>query len=133
MILLDTHALIWIDEGGGALGPKARQLVDATSPREPTAVSAITFWEVAILLARRRLKLRLPPTTWRQELLESGLHEIPMDGLIGLRSVDLDIATNDPADRIIIATAHQHRLPLLTADRQILEWDGDVERIDARF
>jgi PIN domain nuclease of toxin-antitoxin system len=67
------------------------------------AVSAITFWEVAMLISKGRITLSLPVTAWRWDLLRLGLVEIPLDGEIGLAATQLDLH-GDPADRLIVAT-----------------------------
>lgn len=68
---------------------------------------------------------------WRRELLNQGLVEIPIDGVIGIRANLLPDFHADPADRIIVATALEgHRL--VTADRRILDWPGPLDRLDAR-
>ena len=51
MILLDTHALIWLAEGDPQLGDRARQLADAALTRDALGVSVITFWETAMKFA----------------------------------------------------------------------------------
>ena len=67
------------------------------------------------------------PLDW----FEQGVVEIPIDGVIGVRAVNLLGLNNDPADRIIVATALDgHRL--VTADRNILAWSGNLDRLDAR-
>lgn len=68
---------------------------------------------------------------WRRSQLEQGLTELPLTGLIGIRAAELADLHADPADRIIVATAlegHQ----LLTADDRILNWSGQLSRLDAR-
>lgn len=64
-------------------------------------------------------------------MLERGIVEIPIDGNIGIRAGLLQNMHGDPADRIIVATA-QNGHQLMSADRQILDWDGDLLSIDAR-
>ena len=64
-------------------------------------------------------------------VLGQGLIEIPVDGDIGIRASALPDFHSDPADRIIVATALSgHRL--VTADERILDWDGSLDRLDAR-
>ena len=59
------------------------------------------------------------------------LTEIPVEGEIGIRASTLTDFHADPANRIIVATAHQgHRL--VTADERILGWPGSLNRLDAR-
>ncbi len=65
MILLDTHALIWLTEGRPQLGDRARQLADEALAHDDLGVSAITFWETAMLHQRGRIQLVQPVEAWR--------------------------------------------------------------------
>ncbi len=133
MILLDTHVLLWARAGRSQLGRQAAAIVNEAWRRGEAAVSALTFWELAMRQAKLQLTLDtgIDLATWRIRLLDSGLNEIPLNGEIGIRAGLLADLHGDPADRIIVATAlegHQ----LVTADRRILGWSGQLERIDAR-
>ena len=113
------------------MGPSSIEAIDAALQADNLAVSAFTFWEVAMLLAKERLDFPENAATWRRELLEEGLIEIPVDGDIGIRANALPDFHADPADRIIVATALSgHRL--VTADERILAWGGRLDRLDAR-
>ena len=90
----------------------------------------MTFWEIAMLHDKGRIALPHDIAEWRAYLLEAGLVEIPVDGEIGIRAIQIDGLHGDPADRVIVATALSgHRL--LTADRLILEWAGPLDRLSA--
>ena len=132
MIVLDTHVLVWLDQGLPELGPRCRGLADGALKDDALTVSAITFWEVAMLVARKRLALELTVDQWRRDLLAAGLREIPVDGRVGVRAVSLTGLHRDPADRIIAATAELHEASLATADRRLLDWRSEVLRLDAR-
>ncbi len=130
MILLDTHTLIWLLLDDPRLGRQARQVIGRDWPDNHVGVSAITFWEIAMLYEKGRLELLVDIGTWRVSLLNEGLVEIPVDGEIAGRAGLLPDMRGDPADRIIVATAlDRHRL--VTADRRILEWPGRLNRLDA--
>ena len=95
------------------------------------AVSAFTFWEVSLLVTKRRERFPENVSNWRRELLGQGLIEIPVDGDIGIRANALADFHADPADHIIVAIAMGgHRL--VTADERILVWSGNLARLDAR-
>ena len=94
-------------------------------------MSAISFWEVAQLQARGRIEFPEQVASWRVELLGQGLKEIPVDGDVGIRAVQLRDFPADPADRIIVATA-QAGHTLITADQKILDWQGSLRKLDAR-
>lgn len=132
MILLDTHALVWLDEGSPRLGPSTIAMADRALADDRLAVSAITFWEVAMLAAKNRLRLEVGLSVWRQALIENGLNEIPVTGDIGIRAARLADFQGDPADRLIVATAIESAATLVTADRRILAWSGYDHNHDAR-
>ncbi len=132
LILLDTHALIWLDQDDPTLGPIARQRADAAWKTRALAVSAISFWEIALLVAKGRITMESSVAMWRQDLLTLGLIEIPVNGEISIAAVHLVDLHGDPADRMIVATALATEAVLLTADRRLLEWSGNLERHDAR-
>ncbi len=88
-------------------------------------VSAISAWEVALLVQRGRLVLRLPVREWvaRSESL-SGLHFLPIDAAIGLRAVELAGLHPDPADRMIVASAELLGAVLFTRDERLRAYGG---------
>ena len=133
MIVLDTHALVWAAGDDRSLGRRSRSLIDRMWARGAVAVSALTFWEVAVLQDKQRLDLPLPAAEWRAQRLADGLVEIPVDGWIGVRAADLQGLPEDPADRMIVATALQQRAALVTADERLLAWKHTLERHDARL
>jgi len=130
--LLDTHVLLWLRTGDARLGNLALREIDRAWHVGEVAVSAITFWEVALLHQKRRIAFSGDVSLWRREQLEQGLVEVPVDGEIGIRANSFAASHGDPADRIILATALDgHRL--LTGDERILAWGGDLDRLDARM
>lgn len=131
MILLDTHVLIWSRSGDSRLGARTRELIEDALPEGELAVSAISFWEAAMLHAKGRFTLLRDAISWRDALLREGLIEVPIDGAIAARAGQLTELHGDPADRLIVATALEgHRL--CTGDQRILGWPGPVDRLDAR-
>ena len=135
-LLLDTHTLVWLLENDQQLGIKAREFVDKMAEQGAEqgtiAVSAITFWEIALLQQRQRLELKQSIHNWREMVLNLGIVEIPVTGDIGIMATELENFHPDPADRIIVATACLHNATLITADRAILGWSGALQCINAR-
>lgn len=132
MILLDTHTLIWLDAGLNQLGARARERLDIALREERLAVSAISFWETGMLVAKNRLQIRVDLLKWRSDLIGGGLRELPITGMVGIEAASLDRFHGDPADRLIVATAIQHKAQIATADESILRWNGPVRCLDAR-
>jgi PIN domain nuclease of toxin-antitoxin system len=132
-LLLDTHAAVWITEDQ-PLAAAAAEAIDAAYRAGSTVfVSAITAWEIGLLVSRNRLSLVARPERWFQRLLA-----IPGVKLADL-SPDILIASSflpgepprDPADRIILATARDLGATLITRDRLLLKYgeDGQVSTI----
>ncbi len=120
MILLDTHALVWLEAGDARLGRRALERIRTAWREDALAVAAISFWEVGMLVAKGRLILPEAPGRWRRALLEAGIRELAPDGRIGLEATRLPGLHGDPADRLIAATAVAHEACLVTADRRLL-------------
>ena len=131
MILPDTHSLIWFLESSPRLGSVAQRRIRESAERGQSAFSAISVWEVALLLAKGRLTLNVNAMQWRQNLLDAGFVEIPVDGAIAARSIALPDFHDDPADRIIMDTALEGH-ELITDDRNMLNWPGQLNRFPAR-
>jgi PIN domain nuclease of toxin-antitoxin system len=92
----------------------------------------VSFWEAAVLVDRDRVQLDRPTEVWRQELLRSGLIEVPLDGRIAIAAIGLPGPHSDPADLFIVATAIHIGATLVTADQKLLDWTGSLRRLDAR-
>ena len=80
-----------------------------------------------------RLVLPAPPLAWRASVLAEGVREVPVDGEVAIAAAELAEFRNDPADRLIVATARDEGARLLTSDRRILGWAGPLERVDDRL
>ena len=107
LIVLDTHTLIRAVEGDGQLGAGASRLIEETVQTGRVAVSAITPWEIALLVERRRLLLGREVGEWIAEALAlPGVTLIPIEPAMAVDSVRLPGGFHaDPADRLIVATA----------------------------
>ncbi len=124
MIVLDTHAWIWWLSNPENLSTKALTAIEDSISRKGVYVSSISVWEMAVLVMRRRLKLTMNIEDWIS-IAESlpFLHFIPVDNHIAIKSVHLpDFSYNDPADRIIIATATALKATLITKDVRMLNY-----------
>ncbi len=122
MIVLDTHALVWWVSAPARIPARARRLIDrAAGTGEPIAVSSISIWEVAMLVERGRLVLRVPLDAWIANVESVPfLQFIPVDNRIAAGSVALaGFPHRDPADRMILATALRLGAQLITADSRL--------------
>jgi len=122
-LLLDTCAMIWATNGAEA--PKLReQLRVAWEQGQQLWVSPITAWEVGNLAALGRLRMSRPTLAWFEAAVEkAGAQVAEISPRVLVASTDLpDTIHRDPADRIIVATAREFGLRLVTRDRKILDY-----------
>ena len=120
MILLDTHVLVWWVNGDHhRLSETARNVLE--SREQTTLVSAISCWEVAMLVQRGRIGLSMDVEHW-VSLLQSvpQLRLIPLNPSVAVAATRLpDPFHPDPADRFLVAQARELNIPLVTADSKI--------------
>lgn len=132
MILLDTHVMLWRAMDDRRLGRRAARRIDQALRDGELAISAFSFWEVALLIAAGRMRMRATADEFRVASLGAGIAEIPVDGRIAILSTQLTGMHADPADRIIVATALETGATLVTADAAILAMRAGPERMDAQ-
>jgi PIN domain nuclease of toxin-antitoxin system len=121
LIVLDTHAWIWWVADPSRLSALARRRIEHAVADSAVHVSAISCWEISLLVRRRRLELSMPLDEWisHSESLPY-LHFVAVDLQIALRSnALLGPWHEDPADRIILATALQLGAALVSKDGKL--------------
>ncbi len=120
MILLDTHVVLWVKSDSARLSAKAKVTIEeARRHAEGLAISGITLLELATLAKKGRIHLSISLESMLQEI-EAQFVVLPISSRACARTLQLPASyPQDPADRIIAATALVEGLPLLTADREI--------------
>jgi PIN domain nuclease of toxin-antitoxin system len=120
VILLDTHVVVWLAFESARLSRRAKASIDkARANGEGLAICDITLLELAMLVSKGRIHLDISLESFLREV-EARFIVLPITGRTCARSLELPAAfPDDPADRIIGATALAEGLPLLTADRAI--------------
>lgn len=124
-MLLDTHVWIWAaDDGTSKLGPKTRRAIAKAAVAGDLFVASASAFEITALATAGRLLLNQPTERWIHESIQRG----------GLRVVDIDAgiamdagavpssALADPVDRLLVACARAYGVPLVTRDRQIIDY-----------
>jgi PIN domain nuclease of toxin-antitoxin system len=127
LIVLDTHAWIWYASEDPLLSKRAKARIRRT---EALGVHPISCWEVAMLSNSGRLKLSIEVSTWVGHALERPRIELlPFTPAAAIRAAGLvGSFPGDPADRFIVATALEMKVPVITRDERIAKW-GHVETI----
>jgi PIN domain nuclease of toxin-antitoxin system len=123
-LLLDTHVLVWLVEGDQRLAVAVRDQIERSREASAVCVSAITPWEVALLVAKGKIQFGRDVGEWVDAALAlPGIRLAPLLPLIAVASTRLPWEAHpDPADRILIATARHLNAALVTADRRILDY-----------
>ena len=118
-LLLDTHTVLWL-ANGETIASEARTAIANNSVH----VSPISAWEIANLVRKSRIALTAPVTSWFRQPVEKMQAATPQLTVeILANSCELPGSPpDDPADRIIIATARDANMTLVTRDRQILAY-----------
>ncbi len=118
-LLLDTHVLIWWDEGRRVAAGARRAIQEA----DTVYVSAASAWEVAIKTALGRLR---PTRTVEQATAESGFLELPVTFRHAERVAQLPSHHRDPFDRMLVAQAAVENLTLVTRDPVFARYSVDL-------
>jgi PIN domain nuclease of toxin-antitoxin system len=73
VILLDTHVLVHYAAGDKRIGKRTRLAIDRAIERDELFMSALSFWEIAMLVARGRLALDSSVAGFRVATLRQGV------------------------------------------------------------
>jgi PIN domain nuclease of toxin-antitoxin system len=121
VIVLDTHALVWWVTADPTLSKKARAAIDRELAGGEIIVSAISAWEIAMLVDREKLVLSMDVASWLATVSAiEAVRFIPIDPETAVKSVELPGEFHkDPADRMIVALARKFSVPLVTKDEKI--------------
>jgi PIN domain nuclease of toxin-antitoxin system len=124
-LLLDTHIALWLDNGDGHLRSETRNAIDDCWLNGGIVLlSAVTVWEIAMLVDTERIALDVPVDAWVARFVgRPGTEHVPLDHTAAARAYDLHpLEHRDPADRLLIATAVELGCPFVTYDRRIMEF-----------
>ena len=116
-VLLDTHAVLWAAEGDDRLGGSAAGLLKNLKAGE-ALICDISLLEIAMLAKKNRIGLAVSAEEYLRGI-QRNYPPLSISSEIAALAMELDLPHADPFDRIIVATARHHDLPLLTRDKNI--------------
>ena len=120
VVVLDTHAVLWWQAESDRLSRTARQRIENASTR---LVSPVSFWEIAMMIEKGRVRLDRPTPAWVNDFLATDRVAVAeLTPAVAVQAAELTGFHGDPADRIIVASAISAGVPLVTKDAQIKSW-----------
>jgi PIN domain nuclease of toxin-antitoxin system len=124
LILLDTHVIIWLASDERRLSRRAKAAIDEARQADGgLAISDFTLYELSLLSRKRQIGLVISLEFFLSEV-EKRFVVLPITGQVCVSALSLPVGyPQDPADRIIGATALVEGIPLITADREIRKSD----------
>ncbi|MCM2471954.1 type II toxin-antitoxin system VapC family toxin [Rhizobium sp. CG5] len=123
-LLLDTCAVIWMTHKEFVAAEARDAVIDCQTTGVPVFVSVATAWEMAMLVSRGRIRETKDAKRWYDGFRQdAAVAEQPVTADTFIASCFLPQPIHkDPIDRILIATAREHDLTIITRDRAILSY-----------
>lgn len=116
MVVLDTHVAVWWTTEPTRLSARAAA---AIASADTIGIPSIVFWEIALLVRKKRLQLDMPVDEWAETVqLIPRVQALPLTAEVALAADALEVHA-DPADRFIVATARIAGARLITKDSSI--------------
>lgn len=124
MTLIDTHVLVWWVNEPRKLSNKAKKIIEENIKKGEIFISSISVWEIFLLVKKGKLTLVMDPQSWVSAIENLPfVHFVPLDNNILAKSVSLNSDFHqDPADRMIVATALINGVRIVTSDKKILNY-----------
>ena len=122
-MLLDTHVWLWL-MAGHSLSLSFRRAVSRAKDHEGILISPISIWEIGMLAEKKRIQFEMDCLDWVEQSLESpGVQLVPISPRIAIQSCRLpDVIHGDPADRLLVSTAHELNAVFVTCDEKLLKY-----------
>jgi len=123
--LLDTHIFLWWNLGKGQLSERVIDIISDGS--NEIYLSAVSAWEIAIKVAKKRLTIPEEPMRFVPSRMQlHGFQPLPIQIHHATRVYELPLHHNDPFDRLLIAQSQVESMPLISVDANIRKYEVDV-------
>ncbi len=121
MITVDTHIIIWDALKPSLISRKAKEAIQTAKLKSGIIMCEISLWEIVMLVRKKRIEINISYIEFINLVLSSNNYILKgitpeIAELSTLLSTEI---SQDPADRIICATALTMKMPLVTADKNL--------------
>jgi PIN domain nuclease of toxin-antitoxin system len=120
-ILLDTHALVWWMVESSRLSRRAVAIF--ADPNNRIVVSAVVAWELAIKVNAGKIHPPSLISMLEEAMAQQALSELPITLEHAVRGGLLPLHHRDLFDRLLVAQAQSLKLPILSADAALDQYD----------
>jgi len=119
--LLDTHIIIWLAKDSDELPRKIKEII--RHPENIIYICSASFWEIAIKMSLGKLELELSLDKLMSDIKASDFNILQVEHEYVTNLLALPYIHKDPFDRLIIATALEEDLTIITKDEYIQKYD----------
>jgi PIN domain nuclease of toxin-antitoxin system len=126
-VLLDTHILLWSAYEPHRLSQRAWAILN--DPNSRLIFSVVSIWEITIKRALGKPGFMADPARLREGLLKNGYVELPISSIHALAVGLLPSIHDDPFDRLLIAQGSVESCLLLTSDKKVYQYPGNILRV----
>ena len=126
-MLLDTHVWLWAMNGDSTVSREFVQVFEKNITMDRVFLSPMSIWEIGMFVQKGRIEFEIDVLEWANTALEaSGIRLCQITPRIAIQSTRLPGNVHgDPVDRLLIATAFEENLVLVTCDKKILDYSSE--------
>ena len=123
--LLDTHTFLWWVADAPQLSDPAKSFI--TNPDNTIFFSVASAWEIIIKVGTGKLNIPEEPNSYiKSRIIDNRFEVLQIELLHVLQVANLPDLHRDPFDRIIIAQSQVTRMPILTIDCLVSQYDVEI-------
>jgi PIN domain nuclease of toxin-antitoxin system len=129
--LIDTHIAIWALQNNNKISSRIKDILEDESIE--IFLSQVSLYEIAIKQKLGKLpevQLSIQDLVIELELIDFQIMSIKNEHINAYNLINLVEDHRDPFDRLIIATAFNENMPVISADEKFKNYQSQIQLID---